>query len=95
MPGAETGCRYCKRARAVGRDARFIVLHRTNRCAVLVRRRGDGWHRFFRNASIAAAALCQRDCLHTDRGRISRRARETSHDEHGSALLRPLLLSER
>src|SRR5262249_25033393 len=49
---------------------------------------------FFR-VSIAATALCKRCGLLTGRARVSRLARETGHDEYGSAFLRSLLLFER
>ena len=83
-----------KRVRVAGRDARFIGLHRTNRRTVLVRHHGDGRHSFPCHVYIAAAALCQRGHLLTRRGRVSRISRETGDDEHGSAFLRSILLSE-
>src|SRR5262249_55134326 len=74
-----------QRARTSGHDIHFVVLYRADRRAVRVRRRGDSRNYFLCVASVAAAALCQRDRLLTRRDGVSHLSRETRHDEHGSA----------
>src|SRR5262249_1986369 len=86
----DTVYRCYRRARTSQHDIDFVVLYRAERRAVLVRRRGDSGNYFLCVASVAAAALCQRDRLLTRRGGVSHLSRETSHDEHGSALVRSL-----